>query len=308
MAHDPLIGFIGNGNMGGAIAAQMLAKGLKLVTFDSSAEASERMRRAGAEIASSPRAVADRATVVFACLPSKDASMAVATGPDGVIGGKAMMTYIESSTLGTAPIEEIARKMTAAGISMLDAPISGGPQSVGTTGLTSIVSGADAVVKNIRPILETFAGHIFVVGDKPGQAQLCKIVNNALSIVGMSIACEAVVMGVKAGLAADMLIDVINHSSGQNSATTRIFPLAVLPRRFSVVGPLTIGLKDIELYVEESRARQVETPMGDCAVDVWSRAVETLGAKQDWTAIIKYFEKRAGVELPEITADSPGHR
>ena len=137
---------------------------------------------------------------MFACLPSPEISRTVATGADGVASGKAMKIYIESSTIGQATIIAIAEALAARGISTLDMPVSGGPIWARDGKLTAILSGPPAAREAAAPVLERLAGRVMVVGDRAGLGQVAKVVNNALSLTGMMIACEAIVAGVKAGI------------------------------------------------------------------------------------------------------------
>ena len=111
------IGFIGVGNMGGAMVRRLLGKGYEVLAYDVDPAASERVRAAGARIATSPREVADQMEIVFACLPSTAVSNAVAFGTDGVSGGKAVKIYVETSTIGRTPMAAIAEKLAAFAVS-----------------------------------------------------------------------------------------------------------------------------------------------------------------------------------------------
>lgn len=108
-----------------------------------------------------------------------------------------------------------------------------------------------------------------MVGSVAGQAQVCKIVNNAISITGMVVACEAMVLGAKAGLDPAVMIDVINASTGRNSATVDKFPKAILARTFDYGGPMSIGEKDLNLYLEEARAQEVSSLAVSIPAQLW---------------------------------------
>ncbi|RZL88189.1 MAG: NAD(P)-dependent oxidoreductase, partial [Variovorax sp.] len=180
-------------------------------------------------------------------------------------------------------------------IELLDCPISGGrPRAVDGT-LSAIVAGPAALVERVRPLLDVLASQVFVVGAQAGQAQVCKIANNAISISGMVVACEAVVMGAKAGLDPAVMIDVINASTGRNSATVDKFPRAILPRSFDYGGPIAIGSKDLGLYIEEARAQQVSALAVSNAAQLWSMAVDRFGERADMTNFIRLLEEWAGL-------------
>ena len=291
------IGFIGCGHMGGAMALRLIDKGHSLVVMDRNADVLEPLAARGAEVVSTARAVADVAEVAFACLPSREASLAVAFGADGVAGGKAVKIYIESSTLGQPTIDLISNNLAQAGIAVADMPVSGGPKWAAEGQLTAILAAAPAVREALDPILTDLAKKVFVVGDKPGLAQVAKLVNNAISIAGMIVASEAIVMGVKGGVDAAILLDVINASTGRNSATVDKFPRAVLTRTFDYGGPLSIGTKDLDLYLELGKSLNMPTLVGSHIASIWQYAVTRGDPDQDYSEIARHFERLAGVEV-----------
>ncbi len=179
--------------MGGAMAERLLDSGFPLAICDPDLERLRPLTDRGAIAVATPREVADRAQIVFACLPSPEISRDVATGTEGIAGGKAVKIYIESSTIGQATMVAIAEKLAARDISTLDMPVSGGPNWARDGKLIAILSGPPAARETAASALERLAGRVMVVGDKAGLAQVAKVVNNALSLTGMMIACEAVV-------------------------------------------------------------------------------------------------------------------
>jgi len=292
-----LLGFIGCGHMGGAMALRLAEAGYPLIICDPDASRTAPLTAKGAVAVATPRDVADRAEIVFACLPSQKISRDVAYGTNGVINGKAVRIYIEASTIGQPTISEIAGKLAAADIAVLDMPVSGGPSWAREGKLTTILSGAPDAREAVAPVLSRLAGRTIVVGDKPGLGQVAKIVNNALSLTAMMITSEAMVAGVKAGVDADALIEVINAGTGRNSASVDKFPKSVLPRKFAYGGPIGIGLKDMELYIRLGREMQASTPVGEKVAEMWPLITDAIGAQSDLTAMVRYFEKIAGVEV-----------
>lgn len=291
------VGFIGIGHMGGAMALRLAEAGYPMVVCDPDATRLAPLAAKGAIGVATPREVADRAEIVFACLPSQKISREVAYGENGVVKGKAIRIYIESSTIGQPTIVAIADKLAAANIAVLDMPVSGGPSWAREGKLTTILSGPADAREKVAPVLSKLAGRTFVVGDKPGLGQVAKIVNNALSLTAMMITSEALVAGVKAGVDADALIDVINSGTGRNSATVDKFPKAVLPRKFAYGGPVAMGIKDMELYCDLGSASHASTPIGERVVDLWRVITDDIGAESDLTEMVRYFEKIAGVEV-----------
>ncbi|MET0444515.1 MAG: NAD(P)-dependent oxidoreductase [Pseudorhodoplanes sp.] len=288
------VGFIGCGHMGGAMAQRLIAGGFDLIACDTDVATLEAMVALGASAAKGPRDVADRAEIILACLPSQEASRTVASA---VAGGSGVKVYIETSTIGQATITAIAGEMQPRGISVLDMPVSGGPSWAREGRLTGILAGPAQARQIAAPVLNCIAGHLIVVGDVPGQGQIAKIVNNMLSLTGMMVACEAIVAGVKAGIDADKLLEVINAGTGRNSATVDKFPKSVLPRTFKYGGPIGIGNKDLSLYLELDRTGEAPTPLGQIVADLWQHITDDIGETSDLTEMVRYFEKRAGVEV-----------
>jgi len=286
------LGFIGLGSMGGAMAARLLGAGHALAVCDLDAQAMAPLAARGAEAHASARAVGDRAEIVFLCLPAPEVSERVAAE---LRSSQACQLLVEMSTVGRAAMARIAQ---AAGehIGVLDCPISGGRQRAVDGQLTAILAGAPALRERVQPLLAAVAAQTFVVGDRAGMAQLCKLANNAISITGMVVACEAIVLGAKAGLDPRVMIDVINASTGRNSATADKFPRAILPRSFDSGGPITIGAKDLELYLEEARAENVSALAVATPAQLWAMAARKFGAQADMTLFIRMLEEWAGLD------------
>jgi len=287
----PTLGFIGLGHMGGPMAARLAQAGYPLVVFDIAADAVQTLVSRGARAAASAREVGDQAQIVFFCLPRPDISIAVA---GELRGSKACRVLVEMSTVGRSALTQIAQA-SGDDIELLDCPISGGVAKAVSGDLSAIVAGPEALVSAVRPCLEAVASHIFVVGDRAGQAQVCKIANNAISIVGLVVACEAVAMGQKAGLDPAAMIDVINASTGRNSATVDKFPRAILPRTFDYGGPMEIGGKDLQLYLQEALAEDTPSLAVSNAAQLWAQAERRFGPRSDMTMIFRLMEELGGM-------------
>lgn len=291
------IGFIGTGHMGAAMALRLLRAGLPLTVFDTNPAALVPLQEEGARVAASPRAVADAATIVFACLPSRRISHEVALGADGVAAGHAVQVHVETSTIGAPTAQALAEGLREKGIAFLDCPVTGGPRGAQAGTLAAMASGAPEVFERVRPVLAAMAGRVFFVGDRPGLAQICKLVNNAVSAAGMAAACEAVVTGVKAGLDATTLIEVLNAGTGRNAATEDKFPKSILPRSFDYGGPLEIVVKDLALFLEEAAKLGVPAEVGAKVAALWADAARAGNPRHDLTTLIQYIERQAGIEV-----------
>lgn len=287
------LGFIGTGNLGGAIVSGLLKAGFEVTIYDTDPGVLAPLRAQGARIAASARGVGDEATIVFACLPSVEISRAVASAPDEVAAGAAIEIYVEISTLGIAAIQAIAEDLARRDIQVLDAPAvgGGGGSGVAEGKMAMISAGPRAAFDRVQPVLGALTKNLFYVGEKHGLAQVCKVVNAAMAITGLTIACEAMVMGVKAGLDPQLLLDIVNAGSGRNVTTEERFARTVLARKFGG-NQLRIALKDMKLYAETAHALGVPALVGSNIVEIW-QAANSLGGDH----LIQFFEGFADIEV-----------
>jgi 3-hydroxyisobutyrate dehydrogenase-like beta-hydroxyacid dehydrogenase len=283
--------------MGAPMVERLVASGSEVAVFDVNAAAMQPLVARGAVGAASARAAATSAEIVFACLPSPEVSKSVALGPDGIGGVEGLRVYVETSTIGTAAIKAIASGLGAWGITVLDAPVSGGPRGARAGKLATMVAGDRAAFDRVRPLFDAIAGKVFYVGAEPGLAQITKLANNMISAAGMAVAMEAAVMAVKAGVEARTLIDVVNASTGRNTATTDKFPQSILPRTFDYGGKLATMYKDVELCFAEARALGVPMWVGAAVVQLWFQAMTEGRGQDDYTTLIKTIEGWTGVTV-----------
>lgn len=288
------IGFIGLGRMGFHMARRLLEANHRLVVYDTNPDAMKRLAALGAESASSPRDVADRADTVLASLPSLDASLNVATGKDGVIAGKRVKRFVDLSTIGSHMAVQIHDLLATRNIAQLDSPVSGGVGGAEKGTLAVMVSGPRADFDFLKPALDV-VGRVFYIGEKPGSAQTMKLVNNLLSATAVAATSEAVVIGVKAGLDAGVMIDVINAGSGMNTASRDKFPRAILPRTFDFGFATGLMVKDVRLCLEESKAMGLSMEVAEAVGRLWETVIKEMGPESDFTSAIQPIEKTAGV-------------
>jgi 3-hydroxyisobutyrate dehydrogenase-like beta-hydroxyacid dehydrogenase len=290
------IGFIGLGNMGGPMARRLIEAGHKLVVYDTRNHAVAPLVALGAQVASSPADVADRVETVMASLPSLQISEKVALGEGGVIEGKRIKRLVDLSTTGSRVAAEICAELAKKNIVQIDSPVSGGVGGANKGTLAVMVSGPQADIDVVKDALAVF-GKVFVIGHKPGMAQTMKLANNFLSASAMAATAEAVAMGVKAGLDAAVMIDVINAGSGRSRASDQKFPQSILPRTFNYGFGTALMLKDVRLCAEEARELDVPNAVMRAVLDQWEITNSEFGGDSDFTAIVKMIERRAGVTI-----------
>jgi 3-hydroxyisobutyrate dehydrogenase-like beta-hydroxyacid dehydrogenase len=288
------IGFIGLGKMGFPMAHRLVEAKHQLVVFDTRKEAMDKLVAMGAQAASSPKDVADRAETVLASLPSLQASLEVATGKGGVIEGKKIKRFVDLSTVGSQMAVRIHDLLAKSNIVQIDCPVSGGVGGAEKGTLAVMVSGPKADFEAIKPALGVI-GKVFFIGEKPGAAQTMKLANNFLSATAVVATSEAVVMGVKAGLDPAVMIDVINAGSGMNTASRDKFPRAILPRSFDFGFATGLMVKDVRLCLEEAKSLGLSLEVAEAVGRLWETVIREMGAESDFTTAIKPIEQAAGV-------------
>ena len=282
------VGFIGLGNMGNPIAKRIIDAGFKTVVHDVREEAMIEFQSKGIVCLKSPWEVAQLANVVLASLPGPREVKEVAVGVNGLIHGGKMDTFIDLSTTGVRVARDVSKALKERGIEMLDAPVSGGVEGARRGTLTIMVSGNKDVYIKYLPILKIIGKNIHYVGEKPGLAQAMKLINNMLSAIALVATSEGIILGLREGLDIKTMIDILNVSSGRNSATQDKFPKSIIPGTFDYGFKMGLMVKDLELYIEEVKEK-LKPIISDCLLDVWRQAEKKYGANVDFTWIFKYI-------------------
>jgi 3-hydroxyisobutyrate dehydrogenase-like beta-hydroxyacid dehydrogenase len=290
------LGFVGVGRMGGPMALRLLDAGFPLTVFDTNAEAVKALVERGANAATSAEGVASAADIVLMSLPTPPIVQAVSLGEHGILRGSRFKTLIDLSTTGPSVASVVAKAAAERGVAWVDSPVSGGVAGAVKGTLAVMVSCGRATFPLVDPVLKTF-GKTFYVGEKPGLAQIAKLANNLLAASALVVSSEAVAMGVKAGLDAKVLIDIINAGSGRNSATQDKFPRSILTRTFDFGFATGLSYKDVRLCVDEAEALGVPMVAGAAVRQMLAITQAKFGADSDFTSIARVVEEWAGVEI-----------
>lgn len=285
------------------MARRLLRAGFSLLVHDIDATACSRLGALGARVASGPAEIAAQAPVVFLCLPSPAITDGVAEQLVAEGTSSALRVLVETSTVGLQAIRGLAARLAPRGVDVLDAPVSGGPGGAEAGRLAVMYAGSDRSAYLAMPALRALAGRLVHMGEEPGMAQVCKLVNNAISAAGMIAACQAMVLGVKAGLDAASLLEAVNAGSGRNAATLEKFPGPILSGRFDFGGPMGLMLKDLGLYLALAQAEGVPATLAQATLDVWTQAVARCGPQADYTRVICPLEEDAGVQVRAARLD-----
>jgi 3-hydroxyisobutyrate dehydrogenase-like beta-hydroxyacid dehydrogenase len=290
-------GFVGLGRMGGAMAGRLLAAGHAVIACDPAAPARAALAALGASLVDDAAAVAEGAATVFMSLPSPEIVLATALGPRGLVAGRALRLCVDLSTSGPEAAIRLAAGLEARGIAALEAPVSGGIKGAREGTLSLMVSGPASAWEQARPLLEQF-GRPFYLGTKPGAGQCMKLVNNLLGACAIAITAEGMAIGERAGLDPARMIEVLNASSGRNSATQDKWPRAVLPRTFDFGFTAGLCLKDVRLCLAAARSLGVPLHVGPTVADLLERTIDAYGAEADFTAMARVVEADAGIDPP----------
>ncbi|HEY1962858.1 MAG TPA: NAD(P)-dependent oxidoreductase [Rhizomicrobium sp.] len=291
------IGFIGLGRMGSRMAGRLLDAGHTLTIYDVSPAAVEAMIARGSKSAQNAAQVASAAELVFSSLPSPSVVQEAVLGKAGAIHGTRMKIFVDLSTIGPRAAAVIAQAFSRVNVAALDAPVSGGVKGAEEGTLSVMVSGSRVAYEQAEPILKNF-GKLFFMGEQPGLGQTMKLVNNLLGACAIAITAEGMAMGIKAGLDPQLMIDVLNVSSGRSSATLDKWPRAVLPRSFDFGFATGLSFKDVRLCVEEAEALGVPMVVGSAVRQILSITNNTYGSDSDFTEIARLLESWAGLDVP----------
>lgn len=291
-----LLGFVGIGRMGGPMSSRLLDAGHSLCIFDTNPDAMKPLIARGAKPAASAAEVASTAKTVFLSLPTPAIVQSVALGEKGIVEGSSITNLVDLSTTGPGVAKIVAQGLSEHRITLVDCPVSGGITGAAAGTLAVMVSCPKATFAKLEPLLKVF-GRTFFTGEKPGLAQSAKLANNLLAAAALAITSEAMAMGVKAGLDAKVLLDIINSGSGRNTATTDKFPRAVLPGTFNFGFTTGLSHKDVRLCLEEAEAMGIPMIVGVAVRQMLTITMAKYGANSDFTCIAKVLEEWAGVEI-----------
>ncbi len=208
-----------------------------------------------------------------------------------------MRIYVEMSTIGRRSVIGIAERLGAHGVTVIDCPVSGGPAGARAGTLATMAAGPRAALDELRPLLARIGSSPFEIGEKPGLGQMMKLVNNLMAIANQTIAFEALVLGAKGGLDPDLMVEVVNKSTGRSITTETMVPKAVLTRSFNSGARLAVPYKDLALGLAEAEALGVPMWTTETARQVWRFAVGQGMGEEDYSALIKLMERWAGAEV-----------
>jgi 3-hydroxyisobutyrate dehydrogenase-like beta-hydroxyacid dehydrogenase len=280
------IGFIGLGNMGSALAANLVGAGHAVLGHDA---AGADRAPVGVRHVESVADVARSAEMVVCSLPDGTASEAVATE---LVAADARVTthVVDTSTIGVAAARTIDARLADAGVAYVDAPVSGGVAGARARTLAVMYAASDDACAHVGPVLAGLSDCRYRVGDRAGLAQAMKLANNFLSATALVATSEAIAFGVGEGLDMATMLDVLNGASGRSAASSDKFPTHVLTGRYASGFTNSLMAKDVQLYLRAVTEQDGPSTLGAVTAAVWDAfAAQEPGA--DFTRIYPFVEE-----------------
>ena len=295
------IGFIGLGSMGAAIAANLIESGHEVHVFNRTPARAERLREAGARVATSPADAARSADVVFTMVADDAAHTAVTFGEAGIAttlkpGG----VHISMSTISVATAQDHATKYREAGLGFVSAPVFGRPDAAAARKLFIMAAGADDHLKVAVPLLEGLGQSVGIVGSDPSQANLVKLIGNFMLSVIIETLGEACAVAGKAGIEPMHLVELLT-SATFNAPPYKIYGPLIASQRFQPPGfALPLGQKDNRLMLAAAESLGVPLPLASLVHDRFlTLRSKGLGSESDWSAVALCALSDAGLNKPQ---------
>lgn len=296
------IGFIGLGNMGSPMARRLREAGFDLVVADRRDEVAASFARAhGSSAAESLEALAATSDVLVTMLPDSAAVRQVVTsvlrdGDEPVASAARWRVVIDMGSSDPAGTVALGEMLAARGVDFVDAPVSGGVVRAGTGELSILVGGDEHVAERCRPLFDVVGSSVFHVGPL-GAGHAVKALNNLLSAVGLVAAAEILVAGARFGLRPDVMLDVVNASSGRNNSTETKFAPHVLTGAFASGFSLDLMLKDLRTALRVAADTNTPLPLGALLVELAAMAQQHLPEGADHTQLVEWVEAQTGTPL-----------
>jgi 2-hydroxymethylglutarate dehydrogenase len=290
------IGFIGIGHMGKRMSERILAAGYSLTVHDIKKENAVPLLEKGAKWADTPGDVARACRVVITSLPVPKDAEQVVYGKDGLMSGwQSGDIYIDMSTNSPSTVQKIARDAKKIGVSVLDAPVSGGTGAAEKGTLAIMVGGEISTLEKVRTLLETMGQRIFHVG-AVGCGNAAKLVNNLIALACNSISAEGFVLGVRAGINPATLLEIIKVGTGDNWCA-RQYPNTTFKGNFEPGFKVSLAYKDIGLALSLGEEYGVPLPVGEVVKNDLRDAIEAGFEDKGVDAVILPLEKATGVAV-----------
>lgn len=295
-ATDMRIGWIGLGNMGAPMSGRLVAAGHEVHGFDLSEAARSAAAEQGVTLEETVAATVADADVVFTMLPNHSIVKAVLGGEDGVLAhAKKGAVVVDSSTIDIDAARELHETTVAAGLRFLDAPVSGGISGAAAGTLTFMVGGDEAVLEDVREVIDVMAGRIFYTGGA-GNGQAAKLTNNMMLGITLAATAEGAVLAERLGLDASTFWEIAKVSSGDSWALRTWYPIAgvvdtaAVNRDFKGGFATALLRKDLDLAIAAGDSTSTALPFATAVRQRMDQLIELGLADQDCSVLVKLVD------------------
>lgn len=295
---QPSIGFIGLGAMGSAMVARVANEGYSLSIHDTDYDrASGIALELGCNLAVNAAGVAETSDIIITMLPTSVIVAEVLSGKGGVLETlRKDALIVEMSSGVPAHTNELSKLVADHGASLVDAPVSGGVSKALTGELAIMFGGDDDAFNKCEKLLGAMGTSVLRTGDV-GSAHTMKALNNLVSAGGFLIGIEALLIGSRYGIDPEVMVDVLNASTGMNNSTQKKFKQFVLSRKFDSGFSLELMAKDLGIAIGVAEETDTTAPFANLCRDLWAGGQNSLPPGQDHTAMAKFSEMLANSEL-----------
>ena len=299
MKNDQNLGFVGIGIMGLPMCRHLAAAGYAVKINDISRTNADRLAAeyVNVEVLDTPRAVAEASDIVITMLPSGKYVQDVALGKDGLVSGFKPGGLL----LDTSSAEPWITRATAAALSenkidMVDAPVSGAQTGAEAAELVFMVGGNSGSVERVKPLLDIMGKQSFHLGPV-GSGHAMKCINNTITAMTFLATSEGLVLGKKAGLDPDAMVDVINMSTGMSWVSRTHFKQRILNRKFDDAFKLELMLKDIGIAMKLSEDEGASLPLSESGHRCWIEADKLAGSGSSVSELVRWVEQINNIEI-----------
>ncbi len=290
------VGVIGLGAMGMGVAMSLLREGFVVHACDVRAEAVQKVVDAGGIAAASPAALAPLVEVLITVVVNADQTETVLFGAQGAVPHmKPGSVVIASATVSPEFAKALGQRIEAAGLLMIDGPISGGAAKAMAGEMTVMSSGSPAAYAKCEDVLDAIAGKVYRLGDEVGPGSVVKMVNQLLAGVHIAAAGEAMALAIRAGADPDQVYEVITHSAGNSWMFQNRVP-HILAGDYTPLSAVNIFVKDLGIVLDYAKKSVFPLPLSAAAHQMYMSASAAGHGGEDDSAVIKVFP---GIQLPE---------
>ncbi len=292
------VGVIGLGSMGLGVARTLLKKGFQVHAFDVRPEVLKAFRREGGTPASTPAEVGANASVLIVLVVNADQTEQALFGRDGAVAQMARgSVVIASSTVAPAYAEELGKHLAQHEIHMIDAPVSGGAAKAAIGELSIMGSGSPVAFRQARAVLDAIAAKVYRLGEEPGMGSKVKMINQLLAGVHIAASCEAMALGIRAGVDPNVLYEVISNSAGSSWMFQNRVP-HILAGDYTPLSAVNIFVKDLGIVLDSARKATFPLPLTATAHQMFLMAGAAGFGLEDDSAVVKVFQQISGIPLP----------